>query len=211
MDAATFARALQISDGRAERWLPHLEAAMDRFGILTPRQQAAFLAQTGHESMWFKRTEENLIYSTPELIRKTWPFRFRSLDAARPFVRQPEKLANFVYANRIGNGDQFSGDGWRYRGRGLIMLTGKQNFIEAEQGLRLPLVNNPDLLAEDENAALSAAWWWHTRNLNQLADLDDIDGISGYINRGDPTLVALHQEERREAYVHALLVLEGDA
>jgi len=209
MDAVMFAEIAQILLTRAERWLEHVVAAMDHYGIRTPMQQAAFIAQTCHESAWFHRTEENLNYTTPQVIRKSWPFRFRTLDDARPYVRSPEKLANYVYANRIGNGDRHSGDGWRYRGRGLIQLTGRDNYREAGAGMKLPLLDQPQLLAQEEYAATSAAWWWNDRNLNQFADINDIDSISGYINRGDPDKVAAGQDERREAYVHALLVLEG--
>jgi len=209
MQAEILAEAAHIPIEKAERWAEHLTAAMDKYGIRKPRQQAAFIAQTGFESMWFQRTEENLKYSTPERIRAVWPYRFKSIDAARPFVRNPEKLANYVYANRIGNGDEHSGDGWRYRGRGLIQLTGKDNYREAQLGMELPLLATPDLLNLREYAALSAAWWWTDRNLNKLADVDDIDGISGYINRGDPTKTAHGEDERRDAYFHALHILDG--
>ena len=211
MDAVTFSKAALIPLARAERWLPFINEAMDRFGITTPMRQAAFLAQTAHESQWFQRTEENLTYSTPEMIRKVWPFRFPTLADARPFVREPVKLANRVYALRNGNGDEHSGDGWRYRGRGLIQLTGKTNYHIMQCRLRLPLLMEPDLLETDENAALSAACYWNEHNLNQFADRDDIDAISGLINRGDPMKTAHKQEERRDLYVHVALVLEGHA
>lgn len=124
-------------------------------------------------------------------------------------MRRPEALANRVYGSRLGNGDEHSGDGWLYRGRGLIQLTGKDNYREAEKGMKIPLLKEPELLEKKEFAAASAAWWWYERNLNYWADRDDIDSISGIINRGDPDKVAIGQEERRDAYVHALYVLEG--
>ncbi len=209
MDAPTFADAAQIPLERAERWLPHLELAMDVYAIRKPKQQAAFIAQLGHESMWFQRTEENLRYSTPERIRAVWPFRFRSVVDARPFVRQPEMLANFVYASRMGNGDAFSGDGWRYRGRGLLQITGKDGYRNAQIGMQLPLLATPDMLKIDEYAAASAAWWWAEHGLNDYADIDEIDKISGVINRGDANKTAVGEDERREAYVHALMILDG--
>jgi len=209
MDAQTFADAAQIPIDRAERWLEHMLLAMDVYNIKRPKQQAAFIAQLYHESWFFQRTVENLNYSTPELIRKTWPFRFRSTVDARPFVRQPEKLANYVYANRLGNGDVHSGDGYRYRGRGLLQITGKDGYRAAQIGMELPLLATPDMLKLDEYAAASAAWWWHEHGLNDFADIDEIDKISGVINRGDPDKVAHGQDERREAYVHALMILDG--
>ncbi|MBA2348786.1 MAG: glycoside hydrolase family 19 protein, partial [Solirubrobacterales bacterium] len=179
------------------------------YDIRKPRQQAAFIAQTGYESQWFQRWVENLNYSTPQRIRNVWPYRFRSVGDAVPYVRNPQKLANFVYANRIGNGDVHSGDGWRFRGRGILQLTGKDNYREAQLGMKIPLLSQPELLEEKEYAAASAGWWWHNRSLNYFADRDDIDAISGYINRGDPGKTAHGEDERRDAYVHALQVLEG--
>jgi putative chitinase len=209
MDAELFAAAVQIPLERAERWATHLNSAMDHYGIRTYMQRAAFLSQTAHESAAFQRTLENLNYSTPERIRNVWPFRFKSIDSARPYVRNPMRLGNYVYANRLGNGDESSGDGFRYRGRGLIQLTGLDNYREAQKGMGLPVIAKPEMLEQDEFAAASAAWWWHHHNLNYWADQDDIDSVSGYINRGDPTKVALGQDERRDAYMHALFTLEA--
>lgn len=209
MNLDEFAASANIPQERAEQWLEHVEAAMDRFGIRRPKQQAAFLAQICHESGGLLRVRENMNYSTPELLRKVWPYKFRTVEAARAYVRQPEKLANFVYAGRNGNGDEYSGDGWRYRGGGLIQLTGKYNYRNAEKGLEIPLIDQPELIEQKEHAAASAGWYWHEHNLNHYADLGEIDCISGIINRGDPSKVALHEEERREAYVHALHVLNG--
>lgn len=209
MQAGVFSEAAQIPLERAERWVDCLASAMEHYSIRTPRQQAAFIAQTCHESMSYQRWVENLNYSTGERIRNVWPYRFVSVSDARQFVRKPEKLANRVYANRIGNGDEYSGDGWRYRGRGLIQLTGKDNYRQAQVGMKIPLLAEPELLEEHEYACASAAWYWHDRNLNYFADKDDIDSISGIINRGDPDKPALGHDERRDAYMHALHVLEG--
>lgn len=209
MEAEVLAEAAQVPLARAEEWIDYIDAAMEHYSIRTPMQQAAFIAQTCHESQSYQRWVENLNYSTGERIRSVWPYRFVSLSDAKQFVRRPEALANRVYASRIGNGDEFSGDGWRYRGRGLIQLTGKDNYREAQKGMKIPLLAEPELLEQHEYAAASAAWWWHDRNLNFWADQDDIDSISGIINRGDPDKPALGQEERRDAYVHALYVLEG--
>ena len=209
MDAEQFADAVQIPLDRAVRWVDHINAAMDHYGIRKPMQQAAFISQCAHESQAYQRTKENLNYSTPQRIRNVWPFRFKSVDSAAPYCRNPRKLANHVYANRLGNGDEESGDGYAYIGRGLIQLTGRDNYRDAQRGMGLPLLAKPDLLEQDEYAAASAAWWWHEHNLNYWADQDDIDSVSGYINRGDPNKVAIGQDERREAYAHALAVLGG--
>ena len=209
MDAEVFAEAAQIPLERAQSWVDYINAAMDHYGIIAVKQQAAFIAQCGYESQWFQRWVENLNYSTPQRIRNVWPYRFRSVADAVPYVRNPEKLANFVYANRIGNGDVHSGDGWRHIGRGLIQLTGKNNYRDAQDGMKIPLLSQPELLELREYAAASAGWWWNDHNLNYFADRGDIDAISGYINRGDAEKTAHGEDERRDAYVHALQVLEG--
>lgn len=209
MDAQTLSDAANISIERAEQWLDHIDAAMNHYGIRRPQQQAAFIAQTAHESMGFARVVENLNYSTPERIRNIFPFRFRSVEAAKAYVRKPEKLANAVYSGRLGNGDEHTGDGWLYRGRGLIQITGRDNYRAAAKGMSLPLLDQPYLLEQPEFAAASAAWYWHENNLNHWADLGEIDAISGLINRGHPDKVAIGEDERRDAYVHAMHVLEA--
>ena len=209
MDEETLSAAAQIPLERAQIWAEHLTLAMDVYGINKLKHQAAFIAETGYETMWFQRWDENLNYSTPERIRAVWPYRFKSVSDARAYIRQPQKLANYVYSNRNGNGDEHSGDGWRYRGRGLIQITGKDNYRQAQIGMELPLLATPDLLKQHEYAAASAAWWWNDRNLNAYADVDDIDSISGAINRGDPKKTAHGEDERRDAYFHALYVLDG--
>jgi predicted chitinase len=118
------------------RWALALNAAMDRFDITTPARVAAFLAQTAHESAEFRTLVENLSYSAAGLC-KNWPNRFATPDVAKPYERNPELLANYVYAKRLGNGDAASGDGWRFRGRGLIQLTGRGNYRSC--GLALTL------------------------------------------------------------------------
>lgn len=209
MTPDVLAEAAQIPIERAEAWSEHLALAMDVYGIRSPRQQAAFIAQTCYESMSYQRVVENLNYSTPQRIRNVWPFRFKSVDQAKPYVRNPQRLANFVYANRNGNGDEHSGDGYRYRGRGILQITGKANYAETARGMALPLLVQPELLEKNEYAAASAAWWWNDKSLNYFADQDDIDSISGYINRGDPEKVAHGEDERRDAYYYALAILEG--
>jgi len=172
-------------------WAPVLSAAMQHYEINTPARIASFLAQTGHESGQFNRLVESLNYTTPQRLMKVWPKRFPSEAIAAPYVRNEERLANFVYANRLGNGDAASGDGYKYRGRGLIQVTGRSNYAACGKALGLDLLNDPGLLIEPRYAALSAAWFWSSRGLNALADdrtgdddLEDFTVITRTINGG---------------------------
>jgi len=150
-------------------WIDPLNRAMARFGIDTAQRAAAFIAQIAEESGQLNRLEENLSYSAKRLTQ-VWPSRFPTLDAAQAYARAPEKLANFVYAGRLGNGDTASGDGWRYRGRGLLQISGRANYAAAAKALGNPYEDNPDLLATPPHAALSAAQFWQAKGLNALAD-----------------------------------------
>ena len=131
----------------AADWCPPLNEAMSRYEIDNPNRVAAFLAQIAQESGELQRLIENLNYSAKGLM-KTWPRRFRTLAAAQKYARQQEKIANHVYASRLGNGDEASGDGWRFRGRGLIQVTGRENYRVAGRALTLPLEDEPDLLLQ---------------------------------------------------------------
>ena len=162
-------------------WLEPLTAAFNRFDINTPERQAAFIGQCAHESGGFKTLQENLNYSAKGL-HATWPSRFASEADAQPFHRNPEKIANKVYSGRMGNTDE--GDGWKYRGRGLIQLTGKDNYRLASDALGVDFVANPDLVLTKENAALTAAWYWNKRGLNKEADAKDFTGMTKKINGG---------------------------
>lgn len=162
-------------------WLEPLTAAFNRFDINTPERQAAFIGQCAHESGSFKTLQENLNYSAKGL-NATWPSRFPSEEAAQPFHRNPEKIANKVYSGRMGNTEE--GDGWKYRGRGLIQLTGKDNYRLASDALGVDFVANPDLVLTREYAALTAAWYWNKRGLNKEADAKDFTGMTKKINGG---------------------------
>jgi putative chitinase len=162
-------------------WLEPLTAAFIRFDISTPERQAAFIGQCSHESGGFKTLQENLNYSAKGL-HATWPSRFASEADAQPFHRNPEKIANKVYSGRMGNTDE--GDGWKYRGRGLIQLTGKDNYRSASDALGVDFVANPDLVLSKEYAALTAAWYWNKRGLNKEADAKDFTGMTKKINGG---------------------------
>jgi putative chitinase len=153
----------------AEKWADPLNEAMARFLVNTPQRAAQFLAHVAHESDECRRLTENLRYTAARLCQ-VWPKRFRTLDGAAAYANNPEKLANFVYANRMGNGDEASGDGWRYRGRGLMQITGRANYRECANALGLLLVNRPELLEQPVPAALAAAWFWESRGCNALAD-----------------------------------------
>lgn len=180
-----------------------LDAAMTAFSINTPKRAAAFLAQAAHESIGFTRLQENLSYSTPERLMEVFKGRFTGLADAAQYLRQPEKLANRVYANRLGNGDTASGDGWKYRGRGLFQLTGRANYMAAGDGLGTDYKANSDLVAEPPDAAFTAAWYWAVGSLNAMADLGQIDTITRRINGP----VMLGKDERREMYERFLKAL----
>ncbi|MEM7637678.1 MAG: glycoside hydrolase family 19 protein [Pseudomonadota bacterium] len=149
-----------------------------------PRRFSHFMAQLAHESAHFTAMEENLNYSTQGLM-KIFRSKFRDEAEAASYARQPEKIANRVYANRIGNGDEASGDGWRYRGRGFIQLTGRANYRSIGGRLGLDLENDPDVVASNPVIALQvAANYWDSRNLNEVADTDDIFEVTRLINGG---------------------------
>lgn len=164
--------------------------ACARFKIDTPDRQAAFIAQVAHESLELTRLEENLRYS-PDRLMAVWPNRFPTVEIATKYANNSHGLADFVYANRMGNGDEASGDGWKYRGRGPIMVTGKDWYRRLAVALDAPLVDCPDGLCTKPLGALSAAYIWMSMDLNTLADdlpndddLADFVSISRRINGG---------------------------
>ena len=159
-----------------------LNDAMTRFKIEGRLRVAAFLAQIGHESGQLRTLVENLNYSAEGLI-KTWPKRF-NLVTATSVARKPEQIANIVYASRMGNGPAVTGDGWRYRGRGLIQITGWVNYQACGEALSLDLLTKPELLEKPAYAALSAAWFWSSNGLNELADTGHFEAITRCINGG---------------------------
>lgn len=146
-------------------------------------RQAAFLAQCAHESATFKAVKENLNYSATAL-RKVFGKYFPTDELVAEYARQPEKIANRVYANRMGNGDEASGDGWKYRGRGLIQLTGKNNYTACGNALFINLIDGPEWLETPQGAVQSALWFWNENNLNTYADAEDIRGMTKRINGG---------------------------
>lgn len=152
------------------------------YGINTHLRMCHFLTQISHES-GLKPISENLNYSS-ERLRQIFPKYFISKADADRYARQPERIANRVYANRMGNGNEASGEGWKYRGRGFIQITGKENYFRLHIDTDLDCVKNPDLLLEEANAMLSACWFWKLKGLNSLADKDDIISITKRVNGG---------------------------
>lgn len=181
------------------KWLQPLEDTFAKYDINTPERQAAFIGQCAHESGNFKVLQENLNYSAEGLM-KTWPSRFPTKDIADQYARQPAKIAGKVYNGRLGNTSEE--EAAKYLGRGLIQLTGKENYANCGSSLGVDLLGNPDLLSTPEYAALSAGWFWNKKGLNSLADAGDIDTMTKRINGG---LIGL--EDRKAKIAKALSVL----
>ena len=164
--------------------LKKYKTLLGRYGVNTILRQSMFLAQMDHES-GLKPISENLNYSESGLL-KIFSKYFTPTEAKK-FARNPEKIANRVYADRMGNGNECSGDGWKYRGRGFIQLTGKNNYKALSNDTNIDYLNNPDWLLREADAMIAALWYWDTNNLNKWADLGDIDTVSDIINIGRST------------------------
>lgn len=185
-----------------EQWHEALEQLLPEYEIDTPHRIAAFIAQCSHESGGFTSLKENLNYRA-ETLRKVFPKYFTE-SSAQQFAGQQEAIANRVYANRMGNGPEESGDGYRYCGRGLIQLTGKDNYQNFADSLEMNVEELPDYLGTFEGAVQSACWFWENNNLNQWADKGDIVTLTKRINGGTIGL-----EDRIKHYEHACHVLQG--
>ena len=206
--------AAGVKQATAEKWVDAVVAACQEFNIDTPQRIAGFLSQCAHESGGFERLQENLNYSADGMAG-IWPKRFAVLGPDKKPVkkdgknqpnkfalalhRKPEMIANVVYSGRKGNGPTESGEGWKYRGRGLKQLTGKTNHSNCSKGLGVDLVDNPDLLLEPIYAARSAAWFWSTNKCNVFADAGDIEGLTKRINGG---LIGI--DDRKKRYASAM-------
>ena len=201
----------------AETWLPFVQQACERYQINTKNQEAAFIAQCAHESGGFTMLEENLNYRASTMAA-CWPNRFGvknpdgtwAKDAkgarisnkfAQALERKPEMIANVVYASRMANGPTESGEGWKYRGRGLKQLTGKDNYTRCGAAIGADLVNEPDLLLNPKYAALSAAWFWSVNKCGPLAESGDFVGLTKKINGGT---IGLEDREKRYRAVLAI-------
>jgi putative chitinase len=186
-----------------DHWYEALCQILPDYEINTPERVAAFLAQCAHESGGFRALKENLNYRA-ETLRKIFPKYFPTDELAAAYANMPNKqeaIANRVYANRMGNGDEASGDGFRYCGRGLIQLTGKQNYTKFAESLEIPVEEASEFLSTFEGAIQSACWFWESNNLNQYADSGDILTMTKRINGGTIGL-----EDRKKHYEHALHV-----
>lgn len=164
-------------------WLNSIINLAPQFGLSSVQRQAAFLGQLWHESVGLTRFEESMLYTAPRLMA-VWPKRFPNDSIAEQYAKNPEKLANNVYANRMGNGDEASGDGWRYHGRGPIQLTGRDNYYVCSVDTRLPLLEQPELLLTPNPGVTSACWYWKLNGLNELADGERHEEITKRINGG---------------------------
>lgn len=196
-------KKFQPSNKYVREWHEALSILLPDYDINTPMRVAAFLAQCGHESGNFVFLRENLNYRA-ETLMKQWPRYFPTMEIARQYERKPQMIANRAYANRMGNGDEASGDGWRYCGRGLIQLTGKDNYQNFADSIETPVEEVPEYLSTFEGAAQSACWFWETNNLNREADVGDIKKMTKKINGG---FIGL--EDRFKHYHHALEILNG--
>jgi len=176
---------------------------LNKNGVNTPLRLAHFFAQLAHES-GLKPISENLNYSAQGLVG-TFKKYFPTLAAAQLYARQPQKIANKVYANRMGNGNEASGDGWKYRGKGFLQITGKDNHRALSEATGVDYVNNPDLLLNESDSMIAALYYWSTIKANILADKDDLDAISDRINIGRDTVKegdAIGYEDRKKHLAH---------
>lgn len=204
----TVEQLTQILHGHPQsaEWFAALGNNLPEYEVTSVNRVAAFLAQTCHESGNYAKLHENLNYRAESLI-KTWPTRFNSSNAAA-YAHQPEKIANKVYSSRNGNGDEASGDGWKFRGRGILQITGKANYTACSAALYEDpqyLLDNPELLEEDMDIAVSSScWFWELNKLNALADVGDIKTMTKRINGGYIGL-----EERIAKFNQNLAILQG--
>jgi len=194
---------------RALLYLDPLNVAMCEFAINTPARMAAFLAQIAVETGQLARVDENLNYSADGLM-KTWPSRFTSMAMAMAYQRQPEKIANYVYALRMGNGDEASGDGWRFRGSGGIQLSFHDNHAACAAYFGMPLQDVSAWMRTPAGACRSAGWFWHANDISKYADAGDFDGACDKTNIGRKTKPigdAIGYAKRNEFYTTGLKVL----
>jgi putative chitinase len=185
--------------GIDSKWLEPLENTFAKYEINTPQRQAAFIGQCAHESGNFKVLQENLNYSADGLM-KTWPSRFSTIEIANQYARQPAKIAGKVYNGRLGNTSEE--EAAKYLGRGLIQLTGRENYANCGSSIGADLLADPTLLLEPRYAALSAGWFWNKKGLNSLADSGDIETMTKRINGG---LIGLDDRKAKIAKAEQVL------
>jgi putative chitinase len=190
----------QLISNNVEQWFTALNENLPTYEINTVERVSAFIAQCAHESGGFRRLKENLNYKW-ESLRKVFPKYFPTDELAQEYAHKQEQIANRVYGGRMGNGDESTGDGFRYCGRGLIQLTGKNNYTKFAESIGMAVEEVPALLETFDGAVKSACWFWKTNNLNQFADTGDILTMTKRINGGTIGL-----EDRQKHYAHALEV-----
>ena len=190
-----------VKNPHIDHWHEALDQLLDDYEINTPLRVAHFIAQCAHESGNFVFIKENLNYKAASL-QKIFSKYFPTAELAAQYANKPERIANRIYANRMGNGPETSGDGYRYCGRGLIQLTGKDNYTFFAGSLNIPVEEASDYLATFEGAAQSACWFWEQNNLNRFADANDVKGLTRAINGG---YIGLSDREKHTE--HALHVL----
>ena len=190
-----------VKNRHIEHWYQALQQLLPDYDINTPQRVAHFIAQSAHESGSFAFIEENLNYRAASLMN-TFKKYFPTQEIAQQYEKKPERIANRVYANRMGNGDEASGDGYRYRGRGLIQLTGKDNYTFFAGSLGIPVEEAADYMSTFEGAAQSACFFWEQNKLNRFADANDVKGLTKAINGG---FIGL--EDRIKHTEHALHVM----
>ena len=204
------AQFLQGNTNVAE-WYSALSEFLSKYQIDSREQVCSFLAQTYHESGGYRVLVENLNYSS-ESLRRVWPGYFPTDEIAKEYAHNPERIANRAYANRMGNGNEASGDGWRYRGQGLIQLTGKDNQSRFANSVGMPLADMAKYLSAYQGAVQSACWYWKTNNLNRWVDSGDFDGLSDSINIGRKTSTigdSHGYQDRLNQYNRAMVITGG--
>jgi putative chitinase len=184
-----------------DHWYEALALCLPDYDINTPQRVAAFIAQCAHESGGFKFLKENLNYKAASLT-KVWPRYFPNMEIAQQYANKQEMIANRAYGGRMGNGPEASGDGWKFCGRGLIQLTGRNNYQAFADSIETDVEEIPAYLGTFEGAVQSACWFWESNKLNQWADAGDILTLTKRINGG-----TLGLEDRKKHYEHALHVL----
>ena len=190
-----------VKNKHIDHWYNAFQQLLPDYDINTPVRVAHFIAQCAHESGNFAFIEENLNYRAASLMN-TFKKYFPTIEIAQQYEKKPERIANRVYANRMGNGDEASGDGYKYRGRGLIQLTGKDNYTFFAGSLGIPVEEAADYMSTFEGAAQSACFFWEQNKLNRFADANDVRGLTKAINGG---FIGL--DDRIKHTEHALHIL----
>ncbi len=196
--------AVAPNNGAPQHVADVLTENLEQFQVNSPERLAAFVAQMAHESE-FEPVRENLMYTNPVRLAQIFPSSFTVVSAMR-YVGKPRAIANRAYANRLGNGSEASGDGWNYRGGGIIQITGKDNYKALSAATGIDYIKNPDLITQTEGGIVSGLWWWHGHGLNTLADFKAFSRITRVIN--GPALLGEADRERRWNLARAALGLK---